>query len=211
MAVTDVPPPVTDRRRERGDRTRRAILEAAARLASTEGLEGLSIGRLAEHLEISKSGLYAHFRSKEELQLATIAMAAEMYERDLIKPALQAPPGRDRLLRFADLFLDYVRDGPFPGGCFFIASTMDPARQRDRVRDALAAIQGELFGFFEACIGEARELRQLPSAIDPAQLAFAIDGALIGADLNYLLFGDARFLERGRVEVRRLLSSPGGA
>src|SRR5690606_5875068 len=137
-----------DLRRERGARTRRAILENAARLSSVEGLEGLSIGRLAEHLAISKSGLYAHFRSKEELQLATIRTAEAMYDEALVQPALAGPPGIARVLRFADLYLDYLRDGPFPGGCFFIAAAIDPARNRGPVKEALAKTQQELLDFF---------------------------------------------------------------
>ena len=204
MTVTDASP-VADRRRERGDRTRRTILEAAARLASVEGLEGLSIGRLAEHLEISKSGLYAHFRSKEELQLATIRTASEIYERDLVVPATEAPPGRERLIRFCDLFLDYIRSGPFPGGCFFIASTMDPARQRSRVNAALADVQAQLLSFFEECVTDAQLAGQLNTELDARQMAFAVDGVLIGADLNFLLFGDPTYLDLARAEIRRLL------
>lgn len=199
-------PPAIDRRRERGDRTRRSILEAAARLASVEGLEGLSIGRLAEHLELSKSGLYAHFRSKEGLQLATIAMASEIYERDLIVPTMESEPGRDRIIRFCDLFLDYVREGPFPGGCFFIASMMDPARQRSRVKEALAHVQAQLLEFFEGSVRDAQELGQLPAGINPRQMAFAIDGVLAGADVNFLLFDDPVYLEYARAEVRRLVA-----
>lgn len=196
-----------DGRRLRGDRTRRVILEAAARLASVEGLEGLSIGRLADHLEISKSGLYAHFRSKEALQVATVRTADEIYTRDLVMPAMESPAGRDRLIRFCDLFLDYIRDGPFPGGCFFIASTIDPARARQPVRDALADVQSRLLGFFEECVREAQRSRQVASELDARQMAFAVDGVLVGADLNFLLFRDPGYLALARAEVRRLLDA----
>lgn len=196
----------TDRRRERGARTRRTILEAGARLASVEGLEGLSIGRLAEHLEISKSGLYAHFRSKEELQLATVRMAAEMYERDLVVPALERPPGRDRLIAFCDLYLDYLRDGPFPGGCFFIAASIDPARNRGRVKALLAEEQATLLAFFEECVRDAQTLGEIGVEEDAARLAFATDAILAGADLNYIIFDDERYLDLARQEVRRLLA-----
>ncbi len=204
---------VIDGRRERGDRTRRAILEAAATLASVEGLEGLSIGRLAEHLGISKSGLYAHFRSKEELQLAAIRTAAAMYERDIVVPAMQADPGLGRLLRFADLFLDYVRNGPFPGGCFFIASSLDPARLRGRVRQLLADNQRELLNLFAECIVIAQERGEVDRSLDPERGSFSVDAILVGADLNYVLFQDPRFLHLAGGEVRRMLgvadSEPG--
>lgn len=203
--MTSIAPPPTDRRRERGDRTRRMILEAAARLASVEGLEGLSIGRLAEYLEISKSGLYAHFRSKEDLQVAAIQTASEIYERDLVVPAMQSPPGRDRLIRFCDLFLEYIRSGPFPGGCFFIASTMDPARQRSSVNAALAEVQAALLSFFEECVTDAQAAGQLTADVDSRRMAFTVDGILIGADMNFLLFGDPSYLDLARAEIRRLL------
>lgn len=195
-----------DLRRERGNRTRRTILERAALLSSTEGLEGLSIGRLADHLEISKSGLYAHFRSKEELQLAIVRTAEAMYAEAIVEPALAAPPGIDRVLAFADTYLDYLRDGPFPGGCFFIAASIDPARNRGPVKKALAAAQAELLGFLAQELEAARVAGELPSTSDPDQLAFAVDGLLAGADLNFLLFDDAVYLERAKRGVRSLLA-----
>ena len=195
-----------DLRRERGDRTRRTILENAARLSSVEGLEGLSIGRLAEHLAISKSGLYAHFRSKEELQLATIRTAEAMYREALVEPAMTEPPGIARVLRFADLYLDYLRDGPFPGGCFFIAASIDPARNRGPVKQALAETQQELLDFFADEVASGRATGEMPADVDPRQIAFELDALLAGADLNYLLFDDPAYLERAKGAVRNLLS-----
>jgi AcrR family transcriptional regulator len=194
-----------DLRRERGARTRQAILESAARLSSIEGLEGLSIGRLAEHLEISKSGLYAHFRSKEELQLATIRTAEVMYDEALVQPALGEAPGLARVLRFSDLYLDYLRDGPFPGGCFFIAASIDPARNRGPVKEALAKTQLELLDFFADEIATAQASGEVPPGVDPRQIGFEVDALLAGADLNYLLFDDPAYLERAKDAVRRLL------
>jgi AcrR family transcriptional regulator len=194
-----------DLRRERGARTRRAILEKAARLSSVEGLEGLSIGRLADHLAISKSGLYAHFRSKEELQLATIRTAEAMYDEALVQPALAEAPGTARVIRFADLYLDYLRDGPFPGGCFFIAASIDPARNRGPVKEALAESQRVLLDFFANEIATAQVNGEAPAGTDPRQVAFEIDALLAGADLNYLLFDDPEYLERAKRAVRVLL------
>ena len=196
-----------DLRRERGDRTRRAILESAARLSSVEGLEGLSIGRLAEHLGISKSGLYAHFRSKEELQLATVRTADDMYAEALVVPALAEPPGIARVLRFADLYLDYLRDGPFPGGCFFIAASVDPARNRGPVKAALAKSQAELLDFFREEIAAAQALGEIPPDADASDLAFAVDGLLAGADLNFVIFDDPDFLETAKRAVRAVLGA----
>lgn len=205
MALTDALPSRPDGRRVRGDRTRQAILEAAARLASVEGLEGLSIGRLASHLGLSKSGLYAHFGSKEELQLETIRMASAMYERDLVEPALEVPPGRQRLLAFCDRFLDYVHHGPFPGGCFFIASYLDPANLRGPVRALLAGNQRALLDFLADCARDAQAAGELPPEPEAEQIAFDVDSILAGADVNYLLFDDPGYLDRGAASVRRLL------
>ncbi len=198
----------TDLRRERGDRTRRAILETAAQLSSIEGLEELSIGRLAEHLGISKSGLYAHFRSKEELQLATIRVAEELYEEAMVRPAMDEPAGVARVIRFADLYLDYLRDGPFPGGCFFIAASIDPARNRGPVKEALAAAQADLLDFFADEIGNGQALGEIPDDVPARDLAFAADGMLTAADLNYLLFDDAnlsRACKAGRAPAARAI------
>ncbi|HET7716513.1 MAG TPA: TetR/AcrR family transcriptional regulator [Bauldia sp.] len=195
----------TDGRKARGERSRRSILEAAATLASVEGLEGLSLGRLADHLGISKSGLYAHFGSKEELQLATIGIAAEMYGRDVMAKALEADAGTAQIVAFADAFLHYIRHGPFPGGCFFIASFLDPANIREPVRQALADVQRQLLGFFAANARIAQKRGDLSSSVDPEELAFEVDAILVGADVNYILFNDPMRLERAKDAVRRLV------
>ena len=196
-----------DGRRERGDRTRHAILEGAARLASIEGLEGLSIGRLATHLGISKSGLYAHFGSKEELQLATIRTAADIYERDVLGPALKVGPGRDRLIAFTDAFFAYVQHGPFPGGCFFVAASLDPANLRGAVKALLASEQQALLDFLAACARDAQDLGQLADDRTAAEIAFELDAVMVGADINYMLFDDPSYLAQGRASVRRLLAA----
>src|SRR3954468_11615793 len=113
-------PPVTRaarRRRADGERSRAAILREAARLATVEGLDGLSLGRLADAVGMSKSGLFAHFRSKEELQLATVEVAEEIFSAEVLAPAQDAAPGLARLNAYVDLFIAHVRAGVFPGGC----------------------------------------------------------------------------------------------
>lgn len=193
----------------RGERTRTAILEGAARLASIEGLEGLSIGRLAEHLGISKSGLYAHFRSKEELQLATILTAEAIYERAVVVPAMEAPEGAARLLAFCDGFFDYVRQGVFPGGCFFVANSLDPAAaRRGRVKELLARIQRDTLTGIGEWVQEAQERDRVAPGRDPRDVAFEIDALMTGADRNFVLFGDSAFLDDGRRAIRRLLGAP---
>src|SRR6188472_3204529 len=108
-----------------GAQTRGTIVRAAADLASVEGLDGLSIGRLATELAMSKSGLFAHFGSKESLQLATIEEARQRYVREVIAPALASGSGIKRLHALCESFLSYVERGVFPGGCFFAAATAE--------------------------------------------------------------------------------------
>ena len=112
-------------RAARGQRTREAILKTAVDVASAEGLEGLTIGRLAAELEMSKSGLFAHFGSKEELQLATIGAAREIFVDEVVRPAFENDPGLSRLWALLDSWLRYAEAGIFKGGCFFAAASAE--------------------------------------------------------------------------------------
>jgi AcrR family transcriptional regulator len=129
--------PKTDGRRQRSDgaRSRRVILQAATELATIEGLDGLSIARLAEHVGMSKSGLFAHFRSKEDLQMATIDAAAEMFDREVWQPGRSAPPGVRRVLALCEAFFSYLERAVFPGGCFFVAAAAELDAKKGPVRD----------------------------------------------------------------------------
>src|SRR2546422_4354158 len=109
----------TDRRLQRGERTRQAILSHASRLASAEGLEAVSLQRLASDLGISKNGLFAHFGSKEELQLATVEEAGRVFTEEALKPGLKAAVGLGRIWAMCNSYLSYLRRAVFPGGCFF--------------------------------------------------------------------------------------------
>src|SRR4249919_2332150 len=107
------------RKRVDGERSRQAILDASARLATVDGLTGLSIGNLADHIGMSKSGLYAHFGSKEELQLATVDTAAEIFRAEVIVPARETAAGLPGLRALTDNYIAHVERRTFPGGCFF--------------------------------------------------------------------------------------------
>src|SRR5258706_1720 len=127
----------TDRRLLRGERTRQAILSHASRLASAEGLEAVSLQRLAGDLGMSKSGLFAHFGSKEELQLATVEEAGRIFTEEVLKPGLKAPAGLGRVWALSNAFLSYLRREVFPGGCFFEAAVAEFDSKPGRVRDAV--------------------------------------------------------------------------
>lgn len=134
-----------------------------------------------------------------------------MYGRDVMAKAVEAPPGIGQVLAFADTFLEYVKDGPFPGGCFFVASFLDPANLRGPVRQALAEVQRGLLDFFSENIRIAQDAGDLPTDLDPEETAFEIDAILVGADVNYVLFDDPKRLENARLAVRRLLGADLGS
>ena len=121
-----------------GERTRGAILRAATALATVDGLEGLSIGNLAAAIGMSKSGLYAHFGSKQELQLATVDEAERIFDTEVVQPALAARPGVGQLAATCEAFLDYVERRVFPGGCFFAATALEMGTRPGPVKEAVA-------------------------------------------------------------------------
>jgi AcrR family transcriptional regulator len=203
--------PKVDGRVERGDQTRRAILERAAAVASVEGLEGLSIGRLATELRASKSGVFAHFGSKEELQLATIAWAREVFVDEVIKPALRAPAGLRRLWRLCDNWLSYSNRRVFPGGCFFVSAAAEFDARPGRVRDAIAESLRDWQHFLEVSIAKARQFGEIASNTDPRQLAFELD-AFTRASQDALLFDERAVYTRARramlVRLRGVAADP---
>src|SRR3954453_19255970 len=117
----------TEKRRLRsdGERSRQKILRAAANLAAIEGIEGLSIGNLAAHIGMSKSGLYAHFGSKQELQLATVETAREIFEAEVVEPSQTISNPLEHVQALCDAFLSYVERRVFPGGCFFASTAAE--------------------------------------------------------------------------------------
>ena len=197
------------RPRADGERSRQRILQAAAELATVEGLNGLSIGRLADHVGMSKSGLYAHFRSKEELLLATVDTADAILSEQVIVPGLEAPEGRQRLVALCDAFLSHVERRVFPGGCFFASAAAELSMQPGRVREQIAESYREWTALLEGQAEKARELGELPNEVDVPQLVFELNGMLIGANVFFLLYDDLRELERARRGVRERLAHPG--
>jgi AcrR family transcriptional regulator len=184
------------RRRSDGERSRRTILHTAARLATVEGLDGISIGRLAEASGISKGGLYAHFGSKEELQLATIATASEIFDEHVVSKALEAP----RIVALTDAFLDYLERRVFPGGCFFASAAVEFGARPCRVKEALAEFQRGWADLLERLIEEA-----FPGS-DASQLAFEVNGMLLAANAGFQFSGDPAVIERARRGIERLLA-----
>src|SRR5690606_4887068 len=143
-------------------------------LATVEGLDGLSLGRLAEASSLSKSGLFAHFGSKEELQLAVVEAAREVFEHRVVSEAEKAAAGLGRLCALTRAWLRHVEHAPSRGGCFFAAASLEMDDRPGRVRDRVAVLTGAWLARIEGEAAEAVALGQLSDGLDPAQLAFEI-------------------------------------
>ena len=203
--AADVPADVpVDGRLRRGDDTRRAVLARAVETASLQGLEGLSIGRLAADLQISKSGLFAHFGSKEELQLATIRAARRIYVEVVVDPALQIPPGLGRVWALCEAWLHYSRSRVFPGGCFFSKATHEFATRPGAVLEALIDSDRKWMNVLRQTVDDARLLGHLAPDVDSAQLAFGLNSAFEEANVRSIL-GDDSAYEAASTLVRDLL------
>ena len=191
----------------KGDRTRQTILERAVDVASLEGLEGLTIGRLAEELKMSKSGLFAHFGSKEDLQLATIEAASRRYITEIFEPALHQPRGYPRLIAICDAWLSYVRRGVFPGGCFFAAASFEFDSRPGPVRDLVRRMMDDWIGALEKAIRMAQDEGHMSRDVDPAQLAFELNALFFGANFSFYLRDDNEAIEKAHRAVRSRLEA----
>lgn len=179
----------------KGAQTRAAILDRAVDLASAEGLEGLTIGRLAAELRMSKSGLFAHFGSKQELQLATIAAAAERFRTAVIEPALSAPDGAPRLRAMGERYFDHLT--LYSGGCFWGATSAEYDDRPGPVRDAIAAT-------LDAWMGELVRQARIAGVAEPERFAFELYAVMMGANSRYRISGDPQVFEYARAALGRL-------
>jgi AcrR family transcriptional regulator len=193
------------RQRADGRRTRDAILRGAVTLATIDGLEGLSIGNLATATGISKSGLYAHFGSKQDLQLATVEEADRIFTDEVIAPALAAAPGVPQLVAVCDAFFDHLEHRTFPGGCFFAGAALEMGTRPGPVKDRVAAFQMSFVGLVHHFVTTALELGQLPGDVDADQLTFELNGIILAANTSFVLHNDPGSLQMARRIVRRRL------
>ena len=206
MALT---PPADDtpRRRSDGEETHAAILDVAMRLASIEGLSSLTIGRLARELGVSKSGVFAHFRSKQRLQQETIAAAGEVFEREVLAPASTAPAGLARLEALCEAYLSYVERGVFPGGCFFAHLLAEFDAPDGPIHDEVAATQQGWLGLLAEHIAIAQRAGDLDPDLDRSQLAFELYAPLELANYLATLCREPSLTDRGRAAVRGTLAA----
>jgi AcrR family transcriptional regulator len=195
------------RRRSDGERSRAAILREAARLATVEGLDGLSLARLADAVGMSKSGLFAHFGSKEELQLATVEAASAIFEELVIEPAGAVPVGLPRLRAYVEGFLDHVEESVFPGGCFFVSAVSELNTHPGPVRDGAMAYSQRWLTLLAEQVAAAQSAGELDPGADPAQTAFELHAFMVLGNMQYVATGEPAFLEQVRRAVDARLAA----
>jgi AcrR family transcriptional regulator len=164
----------------KGELTRQAILEKATAIASEVGLGGLTIGKLAEELELSKSGLFAHFGSKESLQVAILEHAAERFVEMVVKPGLRAPRGEPRLRSLFDHWRKWPKLNPMPGGCVLVAAAVELDDRPGPARDLLVKQQRDWLDLLAATVRGSINEEQFRKDVDPEQFAHDLYGVMLG-------------------------------
>jgi AcrR family transcriptional regulator len=159
---------------------------------------------------MSKSGLYAHFGSKQELQLATVEEAGRIFQAEVVQPALAAPRGRAQLVAVCEAFFDYLQRRVFPGGCFFAAASLEMGTRPGPVKERVAALQSEFVALVRGFAATALEQKQLPAREDPGRLAFELHGIMLAADISFVLHADPAVLDLARRIVRQRLGLDNG-
>jgi len=191
----------------KGQRTRNSILEVAAALATEEGLDPLSIGRLAEATQMSKSGLFAHFGSKEELQLATVEHAAKLFVAEVIDPARSAPKGLARIWALCDHMIGYAERQVFPGGCFFAATSFEFNNRPGPVRDRIEEMIRSWLSYLEHAVEQAQEAGELDPKASAREISFQLDAFAQASNAQYQLFRDPQVFDDARRAIQERLES----
>lgn len=189
-----------------GERTRQLILDTAVRLATVDGLDGLSIGNLARTTALSKSGLYAHFDSKEALQLATVDNARSLFIDVVVVPALQHA-GLERLRALCESFLTYVENRTLPGGCFFAAAAAELGGRPGPLRERVAANQKDWISVLTEAADDAVARTELRTDTDVATLVFELNALVIAANTAFILHDDPAVLTQARTAIRRVIAA----
>jgi len=191
----------------RGAETREAILDRAVRLASEVGLEGLTIGQLASALDLSKSGLFAHFGSKDQLQVQVLDRAAARFAEVVVRPALAAPRGEARLRALFERWLRWPREVPQPGGCIFVQAAAELDDRPGAARDRLVALERDWLATIARVVRGAQAEGQLRANLDPEQVAFELHAVMLACHHAARLLRDRHAVERSRRALDRLLDA----
>jgi len=195
---------------DQATKTRRDILQVAVDIASAEGLESLSIGRLAAELEMSKTGIFSHFGSKEQLQLATVEAAKEIFLEQVAQPPLKNPQGVLRLKAMLEHWLGYVERIVFRGGCFFAAASAEFDSRPGRVRNRIAELTKAWMLALQEEIRFAQRQKEISESVNPAQLAFELHAYVQEANWAFKLFNDkSAFLLARRAIAQRIAMASG--
>lgn len=192
-------------RRSKGQSSRTTILLAAAKLATMKGLNGLSLNDLAAEVGMSKSGLYAHFKDKEELELATIETAATIFDSEVLQPALRAQAGIERLKALVSSFLSHLDRRVFPGGCFFAAVAAELDTRPGRARDRVVEVLDQWLSLLRQCIIDAQDLGEIDPNAEVAQAVFEVEAMLMAANFLFVMMNDPIHLIQARRGVENVL------
>ena len=192
---------------ERASKTRQEILHISMDIASAEGLEGLSIGRLASELKMSKTGIFAHFGSKEQLQLATVEAAKQVFLEQIVQPALTHSRGTPRLRAMLDCWIGYVERIVFRGGCFFAAASAEFDSRPGPVRDEIANLTKAWLVALQDEIAFAQSSKQMRASTDPVQLAFELHAYVQEANWAFKLFNEKSAFSHARQAIARSIAS----
>lgn len=191
----------------KGEITRNAILDRAVRLASEVGLSGLTIGRLADDLGLSKSGLFAHFQSKETLQVQTLGRASHLFVQIVVRPALAAPRGEPRIRALFDHWIGWTRTAELPGGCLFVTAAAELDDRPGPARDRLVALQREWLDLISTVVRTGISEGDFRQDLDVEQLAHDLYAVMLGYHHADRLLRDSRAEARARSAFETLLSA----
>jgi AcrR family transcriptional regulator len=195
----------------KGERTRAAILDAALRLVSSAGLEGLTIGTLADATGMSKSGLFAHFGSREELLLAVLNHGQQEFIEVVLNPALKKPRGLPRLRAMFVNWLDWTESADLPGGCPMIGGATEFDDKPGPVKDMLAAGQRAWIDTLQRAVRQAIEEGQVRAGTDPEQVAFEMFGIALVVHHHRRLLGYKKARERALAALDALYARAAAA
>lgn len=205
-SIASEAPPKRDLRIVHGDATKKRIMDAAMDVASAEGLESLTIGRLATDLGMSKAGIFGHFGSKEALQLATLEAARLVFMSEVVAGALSAEPGLPRLMALSDAWLRYAESEVFRGGCIFAGAAVEFDGRPGKVRDRIREIVCEWVEGLANVVREGQAAGNIDPNADADQVAFELNALELGGNSGFQLFGGGPSLDRARAGIRDRLA-----
>ena len=185
--------------------SRASVVAAAVDLASVEGLEGITIGRLASELSMSKSGLIGRFGDKLALQRAVLASAVQRFVEAVWAPVQAQPPGLPRLEALIDTWMDHLRTDVFPGGCFVTTASVEYDARPGPLHDDVADAVRRWLALLEQEAAAARDAGDLPADRDPADVALELHSLASGGSVAGRLTGDDAAFDRTRAAMRRAI------